>query len=138
MSVRSGGPPPGIGKARSEGERSVKNGMKTQVKDMVRRSQPWDVFRFVTHLPNFARLFLGLMKDQRVSMWAKGLLLAAFGYAVSPFDFLPDLMPLLGQMDDLALLAMAFRTFLQLCPKPVVEEHVQRIDQSGTWAPFQS
>jgi uncharacterized membrane protein YkvA (DUF1232 family) len=108
--------------------------VKTLVKQAVRRHRPWDVVRFAAHLPSFARLFLRLLGDSRVSLFAKGLLLGSVIYVFSPLDFLPDIMPLLGQVDDLALLAMGCRMFIQLAPRPVVEEHIARIDSQ--WKPF--
>jgi uncharacterized membrane protein YkvA (DUF1232 family) len=57
-------------------------------------------------------------------------------YAVSPLDFLPDVMPLLGQVDDLTIFAMVCRMFIQLCPRDVVEEHIAKVDRTGVWAPF--
>ena len=102
-----------------------------QVREHVARHRPWDVVRFLYHLPNFVRLFLGLFTDPRVSAFAKGLLVASAVYAFSPLDFLPDLMPMMGQVDDLAILVMGCRMFLQLAPKEVVSEHVTRIDDTG-------
>jgi uncharacterized membrane protein YkvA (DUF1232 family) len=96
---------------------------------MVARNHPWDVVRFVAHLPNFVKLFVRLMGDRRVHWLPKALLLAAGVYALSPLDFLPDLMPLLGQVDDLTIFAMGCRMFLRLCPEEVVREHVARIDE---------
>ena len=97
----------------------------------MRRSRPWDVVRFLAHLPHFVRLFLGLLRDRRVSLFAKGLFVSGLVYAVTPMDFLPDLIPLLGQMDDLAIFTMVCRMFIQLCPRPVVDEHMARIDPEG-------
>lgn len=110
--------------------------MKIRVKEHVAPHRPWDVVRFVSHLPDFARLFFRLLGDRRVAFMAKVLLLASAIYAVSPLDFLPDLMPLLGQVDDLAIFTMACRMFIQLCPRPVVQEHIAEIDRTGQWAPF--
>jgi len=110
--------------------------VKIRVKEHVARHRPWDVVRFVSHLPSFARLFLRLLADRRVSMMPKLLLIGAAVYAVSPLDFLPDLMPLLGQVDDLSIFVLACRSFIQLCPRPVIDEHVREIDQSGEWSPL--
>jgi uncharacterized membrane protein YkvA (DUF1232 family) len=110
--------------------------VKAQVKELVRRNRPWDVVRFLVHLPSFLKLFLRLLGDVRVNWVAKALFLAGIVYAVTPLDFLPDLMPGLGQMDDLAILAMACRWFLQLSPRPVVQEHAMEIDRSGRWEPL--
>lgn len=110
--------------------------MKVQVREHVRRTHPWDLVRIAAHLPNFVRLFFRLLADRYVSGFAKLLMVSAAIYAVSPLDFLPDLMPLAGQMDDLTIFLMASRMFLQLCPKERVRMHVADIDRTGRWAPF--
>ena len=94
-----------------------------RVQAVVQRYGWWEVFRFAWQLPRLTRLLARLVGDSRVSRAAKGLLLAGVSYALSPFDFLSDLVPFLGQLDDLALLALVLRTFLNLCPPEVVEEH---------------
>jgi uncharacterized membrane protein YkvA (DUF1232 family) len=43
----------------------------------------------------------------------------------APIDFLPDFLPALGQIDDLAV--MGLKGFIRLCPKEVVRERVQAI-----------
>ncbi len=117
--------------------RNVKQApLKEGVKAAVRKNQPWDVVRFAMHLPNFARLFMRLLRDARVNAGPKLLLIASVVYALSPMDFLPDLMPVLGQMDDLGILLLGCRSFLSLCPRNVVEQHVNDIDQSGQWTPI--
>ena len=110
--------------------------MKVRVKEHVARHRPWDVVRFVSHLPDFARLYLRLLGDRSVPFMAKAILVAGVIYAISPLDFLPDMMPLLGQVDDLSIFIMACRAFIQLCPRPVVEQHIQEIDRSGEWKPL--
>jgi uncharacterized membrane protein YkvA (DUF1232 family) len=69
------------------------------------------------------RLTLRLMKDPRVPIYAKVVPAAALLYALSPLDFLPDWIPILGQLDDLAALAAGLSLFIRLCPPEVVEEH---------------
>lgn len=94
-----------------------------------------EIVRFVSHLPAFVRLFLRLLGDSRVGVFAKALLVSGVVYALTPLDFLPDLLPMLGQVDDLAIFAMACKIFLQLCPLPVVREHAAAIDRTGKWSP---
>jgi len=110
--------------------------VKSRVQNAVSRYHPSELMRFVGHLPSFAKLFVRLLRDSRVSAWPKLLLMAAIVYAISPFDFLVDFMPLLGQMDDVAVLGLVFRSFIQMIPRPLIDEHVARIDASGAWAPF--
>jgi uncharacterized membrane protein YkvA (DUF1232 family) len=84
--------------------------------------------KFLWHLPNFARLYWRLWKDSRVSWFARAVLVVAAIYIVSPLDFLPDYLPFLGELDDLAVVFLALRGFIKLCPKEVVAEHVAAID----------
>jgi len=85
-------------------------------------------WRFVFYLPHLVRLFWRLVKDQRVSLWAKSILVLALVYVVAPIDLIPDITPFIGEIDDLALVVLACRTFLSLCPQDVVREHVERIE----------
>jgi|YNPNPStandDraft_1061719.scaffolds.fasta_scaffold01952_3 uncharacterized membrane protein YkvA (DUF1232 family) len=72
-----------------------------------------------------ARLAWRLMRDPRVATTTKLLVPAlAAAYVLFPVDLLPDLVPLLGQVDDLVILALAVRLFIELCPPAVVREHL--------------
>lgn len=86
--------------------------------------------RFLIHLPNFVKLYWRLFRDPRVSLFPKALLVAAVAYALSPLDLLPEIaVPFVGVIDDIALIALAIRFFIPLCPRNVVEEHVRLIDE---------
>lgn len=111
--------------------------MRPNVKQAVNRHRPWDIVRFVKHLPHFVTLFFRLLGDSRVPWFPKAILISAAIYAISPLDFIPDMIPVIGELDDLALFAAACRIFIQGCPKHVVDEHVARIDPRQTWNPFQ-
>jgi uncharacterized membrane protein YkvA (DUF1232 family) len=90
----------------------------------------WQVFRLIWHLPNFAKLYWRLFRDPRVPLRAKVILIAAMLYVLDPFDFLPDfLFPFLGMLDDLAVVILAARWFISLCPPDVVQERVRELSQ---------
>ncbi|HEY3102785.1 MAG TPA: DUF1232 domain-containing protein, partial [Pyrinomonadaceae bacterium] len=57
-------------------------------------------------LPNMVALCARLMVDKRVPKTERALFAAAVIYAIIPFDFLPDMIPFLGQIDDLFLIAL--------------------------------
>ena len=84
--------------------------------------------RFLRNLPNFARLYWRLLCDRRVSVWPKALLVLGGLYVLSPVDFIPDVIPFVGEVDDLLIVILACRLFIYLCPREVVREHVRRID----------
>ncbi len=90
----------------------------------------WQVLRLLWHLPNFVKLYWRLFKDRRVPLRAKAVLIAAVLYVIAPFDLLPDFVsPLLGRLDDLAVLIFAARWFIALCPPDVVQEQVKKISE---------
>lgn len=98
--------------------------------DPERGSDPTMPFRALLHLPNFIKLYVRLFQDKRVPLFPKALIVAAIVYALSPIDILPDLsIPGLGYIDDVALIILALRAFVPLCPRNVVDEHVQLIDE---------
>jgi len=84
--------------------------------------------RFLRNLPNFVRLYWRLLQDRRISIWPKALLVVALAYVISPVDLIPDVVPFLGEVDDLVFVLAMCRLFVYLCPPDVVREHVRRID----------
>ena len=77
--------------------------------------------RQLLDLPRLAGLLARLYRDVRVPGWLKvgGVLGAAL--IVSPLDLFSDI-PLLGPLDDIALLLMLSQFFVNLCPPEVVAE----------------
>lgn len=71
------------------------------------------------------RLVWRLLRDPRVPSWTKMIIPAAILYILFPIDFLPDLLIGLGQMDDLAIIALAILLFLQLVPPSILKEHLE-------------
>ena len=63
-----------------------------------------------------ARLALRLIREPAVPLLAKAVLALAAVYLIWPLDFLPDLLPVLGQLDDLGVVLAALEIFLRLCP----------------------
>jgi uncharacterized membrane protein YkvA (DUF1232 family) len=85
----------------------------------------------LTEILRNAQLAWHLLIDRRVGLLLKliipGLML---GYLIFPVDLLPDFIPVLGQLDDLAILALSIKIFIELCPKDVVREY--RGEWTGT------
>jgi len=92
--------------------------------------RPLSIWQFVRHLPTTIRLFSRLFRDPRVGMLPKAILAAALLYVALPVDFLADWLPLIGVVDDVALLLLAARTFIGLCPRAVVDQHLGQVAAS--------
>ena len=101
---------------------------------LISRSLPRFLFtgralQVLLHLPDFARLYWRLFRDERVSRLAKAFLIAALAYVIWPFDLVPDLIPGLGEMDDIGVVLSGLWFFVRLCPPEVVQEKVREISQ---------
>jgi uncharacterized membrane protein YkvA (DUF1232 family) len=71
-----------------------------------------------------AQLTWRLLKDPRVPLPIKLIIPGVVGlYVLSPIDFMPDVLPLIGQIDDIAVLFGGVMLFIQMCPPDVVDEH---------------
>jgi uncharacterized membrane protein YkvA (DUF1232 family) len=77
-------------------------------------------------LPRHGKLAYCLLRDDRVPPAPKAVLLGALGLIVSPFDF-PAWIPVLGELDMLALGILAVETFVEACPEEVRREHQEAI-----------
>lgn len=63
-------------------------------------------------IPNFLKLIYRLAQDPSVSKTDRALLLGTAVYVLSPWDFLPDVIPFLGQLDDLLLIALVLKRMI--------------------------
>lgn len=62
-------------------------------------------------------------RDPRTPLAAKLLALAIVAYALSPIDLIPDVIPVLGMLDDLVLLPLGIWVVVRLIPREVLAEH---------------
>jgi uncharacterized membrane protein YkvA (DUF1232 family) len=82
------------------------------------------------------RLAWRLMREPRVPSFAKAVPVLAMVYVLSPLDFIPDVLPVLGQVDDLGILILAVKTFLRLCPQAVTAFHTAAMTSGRRYAPM--
>jgi len=74
-------------------------------------------------LPNMVRLLGRLLKDSRVPAAEKALFLAAIVYVISPLDFIPDVFPFIGQVDDIYVVALTLLRLVNRTDSTVVRQH---------------
>jgi uncharacterized membrane protein YkvA (DUF1232 family) len=78
---------------------------------------------FLMFLPNMVRLLGRLLKDARVPTAEKALFIAAIVYVISPLDFIPDVFPFIGQVDDIYVVALTLLRLLNRTDENVVREN---------------
>lgn len=78
---------------------------------------------FLMFLPNMVLLLGRLLKDVRVPTAEKALFAAAVIYVISPIDFIPDVFPFIGQVDDLYVVALVLLRLVNRTDETVVREH---------------
>lgn len=78
------------------------------------------------------RLVFRLIRDPEVPFYLKIVPFATMVYLLIPVDLLPDVAPVLGQIDDVAFLLAGSKIFLELAPAHVVARHMREIrEQDG-------
>ncbi len=70
------------------------------------------------------RLTWRLINDPRVSTFVKvAIPLFMALYFFSPIDFIPDFLPVLGQLDDIGVVLLGMSLIVRFSPQAVVDEH---------------
>ena len=74
-------------------------------------------------IPNMLLLSVRLLADPRVPAVDRALLAGAIVYAIIPFDLIPDMIPFVGQIDDVYLIALTLLRLMERTDPQVVREH---------------
>jgi len=74
-------------------------------------------------IPNLLLLCARLMVDPRVPAKERLLVAGAIVYAFMPLDFIPDMIPFVGQVDDLYLIGLTLLRLMSVSDPRVVREH---------------
>src|SRR6187397_2793147 len=78
--------------------------------------------------PMYGRLLWALARDPRVPTARKALLGFAGAYIVSPIDLIPERIPFVGALDDVAVMVLAIDVFLEGLPENLLKE---KLDELG-------
>ncbi len=78
-------------------------------------------------VPRHGKLAYCLLRDPRVPAAPKAAVLGVLALIISPIDF-PAWVPVLGELDMLALSVLAVKTFIEACPEEVRREHEQALE----------
>lgn len=73
------------------------------------------------------------MRNPDVSTWKKAAAIGAAGlYVLSPVDFVPDIVPGLGQLDDIAMIALISKTFNNAAEKDIAKAQASNAGNNFT------
>jgi uncharacterized membrane protein YkvA (DUF1232 family) len=77
---------------------------------------------YLNLLPATATMVRRLRADDRVPRRAKIVLAVALASVVSPIDLIPDFIPVIGALDDVAVVLMALRYVRRQIPREAFED----------------
>ena len=77
------------------------------------------------------RVARALASDPRLPRRVRAIPLVLVAYLVFPFDIVPDFIPVLGQLDDLVVIALALWLLLRLTPPSLLDEHLLREEEAA-------
>lgn len=75
-------------------------------------------------------------RDSRAPWYAKAVAAVTMAYALSPIDLIPDLIPVIGLLDDLIIVPFGILLTGCLLPKELVEEYRQKLEGKNTDLPI--
>lgn len=76
----------------------------------------------VSLIPNVLRLFRDLLRDERVPLGSKALLMVGAVWLASPIDLVPEFLPVIGPLDDVIVAALVLRHLVKRAGPEVVRE----------------
>ncbi|MCW2962252.1 MAG: hypothetical protein JWM25_1097 [Thermoleophilia bacterium] len=86
-----------------------------------------DLMRSLPHVP---RLLYGVVRDGSVPLRYRAALLSVAVLTVSPIDVIPDFLPVIGALDDVALILLAIRWALRNIPEESLRANWHGADDS--------
>jgi len=84
---------------------------------------PPALVKFVNAVPATFKLVYRLARDPRIDRKHRVAAGAALAYALVPFDLIPDRLPVIGKVDDVAVVVVALTRLVDAAGPEIVREH---------------
>jgi len=108
--------------AKDQGKAKSKRGRGAGVRRLIAAAA---ILPIASRAPLYARLLASLLADARTPVSRKAMLGVALGYIVLGRDIVPDRIPILGQLDDLVVVALATELFLEGLDEALLNEKLE-------------
>ena len=102
-------------------------GRRRRLRGLFRALRWLAILPVANRIPMYARLVWALALDPRVPASRKAILAAAAGYVVLGRDIISDDLPILGAIDDVAVVVLAVELFLDGVPDDVLDEKLDEL-----------
>ena len=99
----------------SDGYTKIRENLETKVPDKYK-----NIMEYALLIPDIAALLWRLFRDKRVEIKTKLLVGGVIAYIASPIDLLPDFIPLVGRIDDVAIVFFAMNKIINEVPEEVI------------------
>lgn len=80
-------------------------------------------FEYSMLIPDITVLLYRLLKDKRVDVKTKTLVVSVLSYIVSPVDIIPSFIPFIGQIDDFAVVFFGLNKIIEEVPEEIILEN---------------
>lgn len=67
-------------------------------------------------------LLISAMRDRRTPWYAKAIVILTLAYIISPIDVIPDFIPVIGLLDEVILIPIAYTLVMKFVPDEVKTE----------------
>lgn len=102
-------------------------GRTNAIKKLPEKAKPYS--EYILIMPDIIALIWRVFKDKRVPKKTKIAVATSLGYVVMPYDILPDKLPFIGSIDDIAIVFFALNRILEDVPLNVILENWQGRDE---------
>ena len=83
------------------------------------------VFEYALMVPDIISLMYRLFKDKRVKLDVKIKVAAILAYLASPIDIMPDFIPMVGKVDDMAIAFFGLNSIINEIPEEIILQNWQ-------------
>ena len=78
---------------------------------------------YIFVVPDIVCLIYRLLKDERVSVKTKAVIVSSLAYVSLPTDIIPDKIPFIGRIDDIGVIFFALNRVIKDTPLKVIVEN---------------